>query len=223
MIYRELDARGLTPGKPEALSIAIHALGKSKHERFRHLDGRALRKAFQRARARLPEGYDRWVGLVTKWDRSYTTQKARNLVDRLITAIGNRPRRILERVFEHLEQQFCESWSKKVKRLELQCEHLEKDEFYMPRLRDLKSDDLPDRVYGALASGAKTRKQLSELLARTSAMRLGCRAAPPRRRANRDHHNRRSLHLDACRNSSPLCSFARGDPRGPERRTNECR
>jgi predicted transcriptional regulator len=167
LVHSELDLRGLTPEDPQALTKAIHALGNSRPERFKHLDGRALRKAYQRARARLPVGYERWIGLVKKWDRSYTSQKARNLVDRLVTAISNRPRGILEKLFEHLEQQSCESWSKKVRRLERECEHLETNEYYMPLLRELKKDDLRDRVYAALASGPKTKKQLAESLGRT--------------------------------------------------------
>jgi hypothetical protein len=167
LIHDELDSQGLTPENPQALTKAIHALGKSRPERFKHLDGRALRKSYQRAKARLPEGYDRWIHLVKKWDRSYTSQKARYLVDRLIAAISNRPRRILEKLFDHLEQQSCESWSKKVKRLESECERLEKNEYYMPRWRELKTDDLRDRVYAKLGNGPKTIKQLAKNLGRT--------------------------------------------------------
>jgi hypothetical protein len=63
------------------------------------MDRPALVKIYRRARARLPGEYDRWIGLVKKWDRSYTSQKARNLVDRLVTAISNRPRSILDKLF----------------------------------------------------------------------------------------------------------------------------
>jgi DNA-binding transcriptional ArsR family regulator len=64
LVDRELDAQGLTPEEPKALTKAIHAMGKSGPERLKHLDGRGLRKAYQRARGRLPVGYDRWIGLV---------------------------------------------------------------------------------------------------------------------------------------------------------------
>ena len=90
------------------------------------MDGRALRKAYQRARGRLPAGYDRWIGLVEKWDKSYDRQKARNLVDRLVTAIGDRPRGILDQMFDHLERQICDHLPKKVRRLEYECERWKK-------------------------------------------------------------------------------------------------
>jgi hypothetical protein len=98
LIHSEWDAQGLTPEDPKALTKAIHATSKSRPERLKHLDVRALRKSYQRARDRLPVGYDRWIGLVEKWDKTYNPQKARDLVERLITALGDRPRRILDRV-----------------------------------------------------------------------------------------------------------------------------
>ena len=54
-----------------------------------------------------PAGIDHWIGLVEKWDKSYDRQKARDLVDRLVTAIGDRPAVILDRLFASLEQQVC--------------------------------------------------------------------------------------------------------------------
>jgi predicted transcriptional regulator len=127
------------------------------------MDGRALRKAYQRARARLPVGYDRWIGLVEKWDKSYNRQKARNLVDRLVTAVGNRPPGILDRMFDHLGQQICDHLPKKVRRLECECERLEKNEYYIPQLRSLRRDEFSDQVYAALADGPKTKEQLARM------------------------------------------------------------
>src|SRR5439155_26087526 len=75
LVHSEWDAQDLKPEDPQALTKAIHATGKSRPERLKHMDGRALRKAYQRARARLPAGYDRWIGLVEKWDKSYNRQK----------------------------------------------------------------------------------------------------------------------------------------------------
>jgi predicted transcriptional regulator len=167
LIHSEWDAQGLTPDDPQALMKAIHATGNSRPERLKHMDGRALRKAYQRARARLPVGYDRWIGLVEKWNKSYNRPKARNLVDRLVTAVGNRPRGILEEMFDHLERQICDHLPKKNRRLECECERLEKNEYYIPQLRSLKRDEFSDQVYAALADGPKTKEQLARIFGRS--------------------------------------------------------
>jgi hypothetical protein len=173
LINNECDARGLTPENPEALSIAIHALGNSRPERFKYLDGRALRKAYQRARARLPGGYDRWVGLIEKWDKSFDRQGARDLVERLVTAFGDRPREILGHLFDRLEHQICDHLPKKVRRLELECDRLENNKYYLPltgsrQLRPLKADAIAEQVYAALADGPKTKIELAGMFGKTS-------------------------------------------------------
>jgi predicted transcriptional regulator len=167
LVHSEWDAQGLKPEDPQALTKAIHATGKSRPERLKHMDERALRKAYQRARARLPVGYDRWIGLVEKWDKSYNRQKARNLVDRLVTAVGNRPRGILDQMFDHLERQICDHLPKKNRRLECEYERLEKNEYYIPQLRSLKRDEFSDQVYAALADGPKTKEQLARRFGRS--------------------------------------------------------
>jgi hypothetical protein len=167
LVHGEWDARGLTLEDPEALSIAIHALGNSRPERIRHLDGRALRKAYQRARARLPQGYDRWVLLIEKWDKSYERRKARDLIDRLVTAVGDRPLGILDDLFDHLEQQICDHWPKKVRRLELEYSLLKNREYYLPQLRPLKTDAIKEQVYAALADGPKTKEELARMFGKT--------------------------------------------------------
>jgi hypothetical protein len=167
LVYSYCDARGLTPQDPQTLTKAIHDAARIRPDGLKHLDGRALRKAYNRARALLPEAYDRWVGLIEKWDKSYNRQKARGLVDRLVTAVGNRPRGILGKLFDHLERQICDHLPKKVGRLESECEHLEKDAYYIPQLRDLKRDESSDQVYAALADGPKTMKQLAQIFGRS--------------------------------------------------------
>ena len=134
------DAQGMRPSDPQSLARAIHAIAVP--ERLKHMDRRALRKVYRRARERLPLQYDHWISLVEKWDKSYNRQKARNLVDALITGLGNRPSSILNRLFDHLEQQYSENWKRKVERLEAECERLESDECYMPKVRELKKDEL---------------------------------------------------------------------------------
>jgi DNA-binding transcriptional ArsR family regulator len=166
LVHSDLDARGLTPENPQALTKAIHALGKSRPAPFKYLDGRALRKAYQRARARLPVGYDHWIGLVEKWDKSYGRQKARNLVDRLVTAVGDRPAVILDRLFASLEQQVCHHL-KKVRRLELEYNLLIDDPCYVPQLRPLKIDAIKEQVYAALADGPKTIRELALMFGKT--------------------------------------------------------
>jgi hypothetical protein len=69
------------------------------------------------ARARLPEGYDRWVGLIEKWEKSFGRQRARYLIERLVAAFGDRPREILGHLFDRLEHQICDHLPKKVQRL----------------------------------------------------------------------------------------------------------
>jgi hypothetical protein len=167
LVHCEWDAQGLTPEDPKALTKAIHGTGKSRPEPLKHLDVGALRKAYNRARERLPAGYDRWIGLVEKWNKSYNRQRARNLVDRLIAAVGNRPRGILDKMFDHLDRQICDHLPKKVRRLECECERLEKDEYYMPQLRSLVTDDFSDQVYAALANGPKTKEELARVFGRS--------------------------------------------------------
>jgi len=159
------DAQGMTPGDPQALAKALHAIAIP--ERLKQMDRWALRKVYRRARGRLPLQYDHWISLVEIWDKSYNRQKARNLVDRLVTAVGNRSSRILGKLFDHLEQQSCDNWKRKVKRLEAECERLETDECYTPKLGDLKRDQLRGQVYAALADGPKTKKQLARMFGRT--------------------------------------------------------
>src|SRR5262249_34410889 len=160
-IHAYWDAKRMTHSDPQALPKAMHAI--ILPERLKHMEGRALVKVYRRARARLPMGYDRWVGFIEKWDKSYDRQKARDLVDRLITAVGDRPRGILDQMFDHLEQQICDHLPKKVRRLELECEHLKKNKYHMPDLRPLKTDALKEQVYAALADGPKTKTELARM------------------------------------------------------------
>jgi hypothetical protein len=168
-VHKEWDARNLMLEDPRALAKVIHALGNSRPERLKYMDGRVLRKAYQRAKGRLPVGYDRWIGLVEKWDKSYNRQKARDLVDRFVTAVGNRPRWILDQMFHHLERQICDHLPKKVRRLEGECERLEKNEYYIPQLRSLKRDEFSNQVYAELADGPKTKAQLAKKFRRSCA------------------------------------------------------
>jgi predicted transcriptional regulator len=168
LIHDEWDAQDLTPEDPQALTKAIHATGSSRPECLKHMDGRTLRKAYQRARGRLPAGYDRWVGLVKKWDKSSNRQKARKLVDRLIAAVGDRPRGILDKMFDHLEHKFFYySLPRKNRRLECECERMEENKYYIPQLRPLRTDELSDQVYAALADGPKTKEQLARIFGRS--------------------------------------------------------
>jgi hypothetical protein len=107
--------------------------------------------------------YDRWVALIEKWDKSYDRGKARDLVDRLVTAVGDRPLGILDRMFDHLGQQSCDHLPKKVRRLEYECERLKNDKYYLPQLRPLKTDAVKEQVYAALADGPKTKRELGRM------------------------------------------------------------
>jgi Transcriptional regulator, AbiEi antitoxin len=167
VVHREWDAQGLTPQDPKALTKAIHAMGNSRPERLKNMDKRALRKAYQRAKGRLPVGYDRWIGLVEKWDKLYTRPRARDLVDRLVRAVGDRQFGILDKLFGHLERKICDHPPKKVWRLETECERLEDNEDYRPQLRSLKKDEFSEQVYTALADGPKTREQLTTMFGKT--------------------------------------------------------
>ncbi len=160
-IHSYCDERGMTPSDPRSLAKAIHAI--TLPEPFKPLDGRALGKVYRRARERLPVGYDRWVGLIEKWDKSYDSQKAGDLVDRLVTAVGDRPRGILDQMFNHLGQQICDHLPKKVRRLESECERLKKNMYYIPQLRLLKTDAIKEQVYAALADGPKTKTELAQM------------------------------------------------------------
>ncbi|MGD0421294.1 MAG: hypothetical protein ABSA68_17235 [Xanthobacteraceae bacterium] len=164
-IHAYWDAHGMTHGDPEALAKAIHAI--TLPERFKHMDGRALGKIARRARERLPVEYDRWVGLIEKWDISYDRRKARDLVDRLVTAVGDRPRGILDKMFDHLERQICDHLPKKVRRLEYECDRLKKDKYYLPQMRPLKTDAIKEQVYAALADGPKTIRELARMFGKT--------------------------------------------------------
>ena len=160
-IHAYWDAHCMTQSDPQALSKAIHTI--KLPERFKHMDRRALSKIYRRARESLPVAYDRWVALIEKWDKSYDRRKARDLVDRLIMAVGDRPPGILDRMFDHLRQQICDHLPKKVRRLEYECERLKKDKYYLPQLRPLKTDAIKEQVYAALADGPKTIRELAQM------------------------------------------------------------
>ena len=164
-IHHFLDTHGMSHSDPEALRKAVKAI--ERPERFKYMDGRALGKVIRRAKRRLPIRYDHWIGLVETWDRSYTRQKTRELVDRLVRAVGDRQAGILDDLFRHLEQQICDHWPKKVRRLECECERLEKNKYYMPQMRSLKRDEFGDQVYAALADGPKTKKWLAGMFGKT--------------------------------------------------------
>jgi len=155
----------MTLGAPGALAKAIHAI--TLPEPFKQMDSRALCKVYRLARKRLPVGYDRWVGSIQKWDKSYDRRKARDLVDRLVTVVGDRPRGILDQVFDHLGQQICDHLPKKVRRLEWECERLKKNKYYIPQLRPLRTDAIKEQVYTALADGPKTKKELARMFCKT--------------------------------------------------------
>lgn len=110
-IHAYWDAQGMTHRDPQALAKAKHAI--TIPEPFKHMDLGALSKVYRRARERLPAGYDRWVDLIEKWDKIYDRGKARDLVARLVTAVDDRPRGILDELFGHLEQQICDHLPKK--------------------------------------------------------------------------------------------------------------
>src|SRR5271167_34547 len=96
-IHAYWDAQEMTHTDPQALPKAIQTI--KLPECFKDMDGRALGKVYRRARGRLPVGYDRWIGLIEKWDKSYDRRKARDLVDRLVMAVGDRPPEILSQLF----------------------------------------------------------------------------------------------------------------------------
>jgi lambda repressor-like predicted transcriptional regulator len=146
---------------PKTLGIVIRVTDRPP--RFKHLDDRALRKAFLRARGRLPKAYDRWIGLVKRWDKSYGQQKARELVDRLVTAVGARPLGILDQMFDRLEQQISPHLPKRVRRLEYEYTRLTTNQYYLPQFRPIKTDTFREQVYAALAAGPKTMKELARM------------------------------------------------------------
>ena len=95
-----------------------------------------------------------------------TAARARGLVDRLINALGDRPRRFLDRMFDRLELKIY-SDRKKVKRLEEECERLKNDDLHIPNFRPPKTDSAKEQVYTALAGGPKTKKELARTLGMT--------------------------------------------------------
>lgn len=94
-------------------------------------------------------------------------QMARNFVDRFVTAVGNRQRTILDKMFDHVEQQICDHSPKKVRRLERECERMEKNEDYIPQLRTLRTDAIKEQVYAALADGPKTKRDLARMFGKS--------------------------------------------------------
>jgi lambda repressor-like predicted transcriptional regulator len=163
-VYDYWDAQGIRDPNARELSRAIRAI--ELPERFRHLDVNALVKLYRRVRDLLPPSYDRWIGLIEKWDKTYNRKRARGLVDRLINVLGDRPRRFLDRMFDRLELKIY-SDRKKVRRLEEECERLKNDDSHIPDFRPPKTDAAKERVYAALARGPKTKKQLARMLGMT--------------------------------------------------------
>lgn len=100
-------------------------------------------------------------------NESYYRRKARDLADRLVTAVGDRPPEILDQMFDHLGQQICDHFPKKVRRLESECERLKKNKHYIPQLRTLKTDALREKVYAALVDGPKTIRELARMFRKT--------------------------------------------------------
>jgi DNA-binding transcriptional ArsR family regulator len=158
------DAQGIGVIDAQAVSRAIRAI--ELPERFKELDVRDLVKLYRRARERLPPSYDRWIGLIEKWDKAYTPQKARALVDHLIIVLSDRPRRLLDRMFAHLERQVCHS-AKKVRRVEEECKRLKSDEWHFPNFRPQTTDTDKERVHAEVARGPKTKKELARKLGKT--------------------------------------------------------
>jgi DNA-binding transcriptional ArsR family regulator len=163
-IHDYWDRQGMTHSDPQALAKAIHAI--ELPERFKQMDARALVKVYRRRRERLPAAYDRWIALIEKWDKAYTRQKARALVDDLMTALADRPPRILDRMFAHLERQVCHA-AKKVKRVEEECKRLKSDEWHFTDFRSKTTDTDKERVYAEVALGPKTKKELARKLGKT--------------------------------------------------------
>jgi predicted transcriptional regulator len=164
-IHEYWDAQGTRHGDAHALGRAIPAI--ELPERFRNLDVPALVKVYRRARERLPAAYDRWIGLIESWDRAYGRHKARDLVDRLITALADRPSRILDHMFDRLERKICDHLPKNVRRIEDECERLKNNLWHFPDFRPLKTDAIKEQVYAALADEPKTKKQLARMFGKT--------------------------------------------------------
>jgi hypothetical protein len=163
-VHDYLDAQGIREPNAWELSRAILAI--ELPERFRHLDVKALVKLYRRRRERLPPSYDRWIGLIEKWDTTYSRKRARVLVDRLINALGDRPQRFLDRMFDRLELKLYGN-RRKLRRLEEECERLENDGSHIPDFRPLRTDAAKERVYAVLEGGPKTKKQLARMLGMT--------------------------------------------------------
>ena len=159
-IHAYWDEHSMTRSDPQALAKAIHAI--ILPERFKHMDSRALGKVYRRARKRLPVRYDQWAGLIEKWDKSYDRRKVRDLVDRLVGAVGDR-HGFLDQLFDHLQQQICDHLPKRVRRLEYECERLKQNKYYLPQLRRLKPDAIKEQVHAALVDGPKTKKELARM------------------------------------------------------------
>jgi lambda repressor-like predicted transcriptional regulator len=161
-IHAYWDSHRMTQSDPQALSKAIQAI--KLPEGFEDMDRRGLSKIYRRARERLPVEYDRDIALIEKWDKSYDRRKARDLVERLVTAVGDRPLGIIDYMFDHLKQRTCDHLPKKVRWLEYVCERLEKEPYYIPQMRAaLKTDAIKEQVYAALADGPKTKKELARM------------------------------------------------------------
>ena len=171
------DKRISAPAGPGAANKSHpRLLGRARDKARRHASGgesnpldrvtgavqrlvrRSVGQGVQTGERASPAAYDRWIGLIEKWDRAYSRHKARDLVDRLITALADRPPRIVDRMFGHLERQICDHLPKKVRRLEYECVRLKSDEWHFPDFRRLKTDAIKEHVYAALADGAKTKK-----------------------------------------------------------------
>jgi lambda repressor-like predicted transcriptional regulator len=163
-VHDYLDAQGIRNTDTPALIRAIRAV--ELPEPFKDLDVGSLVKVYRRSRNRLPARYERWIALIEKWDKAYTRRRARALVDDLITALADRPPRILDRMFAHLERQVCHA-AKKVKRVEEECKRLKNDEWHFTDFRSKATDADKERVYAEVALGPKTKKDLARKFGKT--------------------------------------------------------
>jgi hypothetical protein len=153
--------------------------------------------------------------------RSHPHVSATEFLKARTTAVGDRPRGILDQLFYHLGQQICDHLPKKVRRLEFECERLKKNKYYIPQLRSLKTDAIREQVYAALADGPKNKKRTRADVSEDVWRDLVCRSAATKRRPNHEHLARRSVYVGPCLHGAVLYSCARRDRHGAEKRAND--
>ncbi len=161
--------RRLTEGKGDLTNKVLHEVRRAVKP-LEEMNDKALRTRIVRARdvflSIRPE-YDSWTSWLQSCDRSYDREKARDLVDDLLS-VGSLD--LVSAMFAYRQQAVC--WDRNLRRhvrwLERELERMRESPHYRPNLtRPLLPDRDAERLRSELGSGPQPRKHLAQKFGKT--------------------------------------------------------